>query len=358
MRSFIFTKEKSWVDQWDGYIKDHPKGSHLMLSDWLQSYINYGFEYELGLVIENQSIVGGCGIIIAKFSLFKFYIIPHGPIFNEDYENYLEEHLEQLKQRAKHIGSCYMQFSLPISSNKKIKKHVIQHEAKNSVLKLFKQGRQFSYIYSSYGLNWVDINGYKDAEAFLETLTPKVRRNIRLPYNKKVKVSFATELHIIKKGYDVILENANYGNYSVRPFNEFKNTIIKLIEKNQAYFIICEFEGIIRASGFFVVSNGFITNITGGVLRDKPDLKLGYMLQWEMIKKSFEHQFEGYNISMGGSLGVQDFKSKFGAEAVKYENPHYYLILIPFYYHFYKFFNTRLKPYKHKVAKLLSQFKG
>ena len=31
--------------------------------------------------------------------------------------------------------------------------------------------------------------------------------------------------------------------------------------------------------------------------------------------------------SMGGSLGVQDFKSKFGAEAIYYEEPHHYLIL-------------------------------
>ena len=43
-----------------------------------------------------------------------------------------------------------------------------------------------------------------------------------------------------------------------------------------------------KAAGFFVRSGGYITNITGGVLREKPDIKLGYMLQWEIIKKSFE----------------------------------------------------------------------
>ena len=45
--------------------------------------------------------------------------------------------------------------------------------------------------------------------------------------------------------------------------------------------------------------------------KEKPDLKLGYLLHWELIKKSYELGYKGYNISMGGSKGVMEFKAKF-----------------------------------------------
>ena len=81
------------------------------------------------------------------------------------------------------------------------------------------------------------------------------------------------------------------------------------------------------------------------------------MLQWEMIKKSFEQGYNGYNISMGGSLGVQDFKSRFGAEQIFYENPHYHFVLNGFNFNLFEFFDRHLKPHKSRISKLLSSLK-
>ena len=174
---------------------------------------------------------------------------------------------------------------------------------------------------------------------------------------KSAKAYFVTDIESIEKGYHVIQENAKQAGYAVRSFTEFKNTIDQLIKKKHAYFVICKINGAIKAAAFFIETSGYITNIMGGVIREKPDIKLGYMLQWEIIKKSFENGFLGYNISMGGSPGVQDFKSKFKAKPVYYENPNYYLILKPFNFKIFKFLNTFLNSNKTVFSKILSHFK-
>jgi lipid II:glycine glycyltransferase (peptidoglycan interpeptide bridge formation enzyme) len=357
MMTYIFTKEKEWLEKWDNFVSNNPKGSHLILSDWLKSYKSYGFDFEIGLVLDNDQIVGGYGAIIPKFLFFKFYIIPHGPVYNDNHNRYLENHIFEIKRRAKSQGTCYLQLSMPISSDKKIAKYVYKEDVRKTLGTLLKSGKQFSYVYATYGINWVDLYRFKNSDLFLEQLTPKVRRNIRMPYNKGAKVNFVTDIAAIEIGYDVIIENAKQGNYSVRTFSGFKNTIFELVSKKQAYFIVCEVENEIKAAAFFVLNSNYITNITGGVIREKPDIKLGYMLQWEMIKKSFELGLEGYNISMGGSSGVQDFKTKFGAESISFEDPHYHIILKPLHYKIFKIFDTYLKPYKAQISKLLARLK-
>ncbi len=60
---------------------------------------------------------------------------------------------------------------------------------------------------------------------------------------------------------------------------------------------------------------------------------------------------------MGGSSGVQNFKTKFGAETICFEDSHYHLILKPLHYKMFKIVNTYLKPYKAQISKLLARFK-
>lgn len=352
--TYIFTKETTWLKKWDYFVLNNPKAGHLLYSDWLRSYESYGFDFEVSLVVEDGEIVGGCGVIIPKFLVFKFYIIPHGPIYAEGYFQLFQEHLSRIKQRAMSVGVCYLQLSMPVSSNQSVVNYTYSKEIIHTINSVLIPGKQFPYVYTTYGLNWINITGFENAESFLSHLTPKVRRNIRMPYNKGAEVSFVSDAATIKAGYDVIIANAKQLQYSVRSYNEFKNTILELVAKKRAYFLVCKVAGEIKAAGFFVLSSEYITNIMGGVLREKPDIKLGYMLQWEMIKKSFELGHQGYNISMGGSPGVQDFKSKFGAETIAFEDAHYHLVLKPLAFKLFKYFDKHVKPHKAKVSKLLA----
>ncbi len=357
MTKLIFTTDAKWLDKWDAFLLQHEKASHLILSDWLKSYRSYGFNFEVGIVLENDKIVGGFGAVIPKVLFFKFYIIPHGPIYNDGYEHLFKNHLDEIKTQAKSQSCCYLQLSLPISSDPKVKQRAYLPSQISFVQSMMNPGKLFNYVYASYGLNWVDLSPFQNSEECLEQLTPKVRRNIRMPYNKKASVAYAREMSEIEKGYEVISENAKLANYSVRAFSEFKTTIYNLIQKDLAYFVICKVDDQVKAAGFYVKSGNCITNITGGVLRMKPDIKLGYMLQWEMIKRSFELGYNGYNISMGGSKGVQEFKARFGTETISYENPHYHLILKPKYFKMFRLFDIYLKPYKSKISRILTKLK-
>ncbi|HEU4495853.1 MAG TPA: hypothetical protein VFR70_02260, partial [Flavobacterium sp.] len=91
--------------------------------------------------------------------------------------------------------------------------------------------------------------------------------------------------------------------------------------------------------------------------KEKPDLKTGYLIHWELIKKSFELGFSGYNISMGGSKGVVEFKSKFNTSAIHFAEPHYHLILKPLIFKIYTILNSIFAKNKKTISVLMKRFK-
>jgi len=353
----IFTKDKEWLKKWDDFVVATDMCSHLNLSSWLKSYQSYGFDFEVALLLDNDKILGGYGAVIAKSFFFRFYIIPHGPIFTENHQDNLEKCLKQIQSRASNLKCCYCQFSLPKSSNPLLKDKSYHPNSIDLSQLDFVPGKLFNYVYCSYGINWVDFGESKDSEEFLATLTSKVRRNVRMPYNKGAMPKSVQQITEIREGYRTIEENARRGNYAVRNINDFEPTISELVKNNHAYVINVHQENEVKACILLVKSGNHLTNVTGGVLRSKPDIKLGYMLQWEAIKTSFKLGHKGYDISMGGSDGVKEFKARFGAETITFEDSHYHYIIKPKLFKIFSFMDKNLKPYKNQISKLLSKFK-
>jgi|26BtaG_2_1085354.scaffolds.fasta_scaffold00136_6 lipid II:glycine glycyltransferase (peptidoglycan interpeptide bridge formation enzyme) len=353
----IYTRDKEWLKKWDAYVAETPRASHLMLSDWLKSYNSYGFDYEIGIVIENKKIIGGFGAVIPKVLFFKFYIIPHGPIVDKGYEHYIEMVLKDLYLRAKELRCCYAQVSLPISNNNKIGDHVFNPAEVKFLPNNFKSGKLFNYVYCSYGLNWMDFTEHPNPDSYLKALSSKVRQYVRLPYKKNTEIINVTSETELKKGYSVFEFNAKEIGYEIRAFEDVKNSILGLIDSNQAYFLNIHIDGVVKASAFYIMAGGYTTNVLAGVIKEKPDLKLGYMLQWEAIKRSFDLGYKGYNISMGGSDGVKEFKKRFGAEAMFYEDSHFHAILKPLKFNIYLKFEKYMKPYKSQISRVLSKFR-
>jgi len=353
----LFTKDMEWLEKWDVYLASNPRGSHLILSDWLKTYNSYGFDYELGIFIEDDIIIGGFGVVIPKILFFKFYIIPHGPIVNKGCETHLDFISEEINLRAKDLNCCYAQLSLPVSKNSKIKDHVFHP----SEIKVFDQkwtnGKLFDYVYSSYGLNWMDFTDTADPETYLQTLASKVRQYVRLPYKKDTKIITVTDEEELKKGYHIFQLNANEFGYKIREFKDVKRSILELVNSDKAFFINIYVDDTVKASGFFIIAGNYITNVMAGAIKEKPDLKLGYMLQWEAVKKSIDLGFVGYNISVGGTDGVKAFKQKFGANATYYEEPNYHKVIKPQIFKVYLSLEKYIKPYKSIVSNYLSKFK-
>lgn len=355
---FIATKEQDWLNRWDEFVFNSPKGSHLVYSDWLQSYQSYGFDFEICLILDdNDTILAGYGAVIPKALIFKFYIVPIGPIVMDCSAVALNTLFNQLENRARKLKCAAAQISIPYSNNENIKSYVYQSGLFDSYLRNFKQGKCFDYVYTAYGLNWIDLTKFKSSIDYLNSLTPKVRRNIRIPYNKGLNCLEAVTMNEIKLAYHVIEENAQQAKYNVRSFKSIQNTLFNLIVKQKAKMLLIKDNDEIMAAGFFILTKKGYTNIMGGAKRTKPDLKLGYMLQYEIIKESFKISRPSYDISMGGSFGVQEFKSRFLAENITFENPHFNLVISSFKYKIFKHFNSKIKPFKTKISQFLQVLK-
>lgn len=351
---FLFTKDNDWLQKWDDFLITENRASHLLYSDWLQSYKSYGFDFEVCIGVENEKIVGGFGAVIAKSLFFKFYIIPHGPIVTSGFENQLDTIINKIKIRAKEKGCCFAQYSLPISNETEIKDKTFLPETINLI---GKKGNLFKYVYSNYGINWVGFTTTNSSEELLIQMTSQVRRNINLSYKNNAEIIFATTEEECKLAYKSIEDNALEGNYAVRSFEDFKETILSLVTKRKAHLLYVKVDNEIKGAGFAVNCGNCLTYISGGTKKERPDLKLGYLIHWEFIKKSYELGFKGYNISMGGSKGVVEFKAKFNTKAIHFVDPHRYIILKPLIFKIYLILNSIFVKNKKTISVLLKRFK-
>ncbi|MCK0125033.1 aminoacyltransferase [Gelidibacter sp. F2691] len=356
MRKFIFTKEDSWLKKWDAFVFENSKGSHLLYSDWLTSYTSYGFDFELGLVLDGDTIIAGCGVVIPKFLFFKFYIIPHGPVFENAHISCFNDFLIKIKERAQLLKCCYVQFSLPLSDNDVISKQSYLPVQFNLNDTNFKSGKLFNYVYCSYGLNWLSMSKMEDDEELLKSLKNHARRNIKASYNNNLLLSQATDKEAIKAAYEVVEINAQNAGYKVRKYEHIKQAIITLINNGTGLFLVAHKNNRVLGSAFFIRTKYSLTYIFGGTLKDMPSLRVGYFLHWEAIKLANNYNL-GYNISMGGSKGVLRFKSQFNTKQIFYQSPHHYMILNKSVFNTFIIIEKHLKHHKGNLANILSKFK-
>jgi len=225
----IYTKDKDWIDKWDTFININDKGSHLLVSDWIKSYQSYGFDYEFCIGVENNIIVGGYAAVIAKALVFNFFIVPYGPIVTDGFENRLNELISTVPDRAKYYNSCYCHITLPFSTV--TNNHIYNILPELSALNNAKAGHVFKYVYSSIGLNWIDLKGF-DAESKIMTLKTAVRRNIRNSNRKGLILEVLDSNVKLEIGYRLFIENSSLANYSIREFDDIKESIFALQEKS------------------------------------------------------------------------------------------------------------------------------
>ena len=351
----IYTKDEDWLMKWDAFVMQENTADHLLLSDWVKSYQSYGFDYEFCLGIENNTIIGGYAAIVAKVWLFKFYIVPYGPIVAAGFDGELNSLIKKVPERATYYKSCYCHITLPFSKDSN--PHVYPILEKLSALNNANDGHLFKYVYSSNGLNWIDLNGFSNAEEKILTLNPTVRRNIRNSYRKGLVLVDMDTNEKLEKGYQLFIENAKLGNYSIRDWNDCKGSLITLLNKGGLKMLGAYKNGELKGAILLVESGNYFTYVLGGSKKEVPDLRTGDFLQWEAIKLSIDKGFDGYNISLGGSKGVMDFKNSFNTAPILFEESKQHWILQPFYFKLFLFLEKSMRPFKKQISKILSRVK-
>ena len=353
----FFTTDKQWIEKWDDFLKHESRGTHLQNSNWLNTYKSYGFSVELFIMVDNdKQILGGFMAVIAKKAFFKFYIIPQGPIVKVSQDFNLETCFQQIYLRSKKLKCCYVQFSIPISNNLLIYKYVYSDVVREYIPKSFSSGKKFKYIYAGYGMNWIDLTEFKEFEAYLSNLKLQVRRNIKLAYNRNESVEYLSKNSTkeeLKAIYNLVTLNAQQFNYVTRDFNELGSDLSSLLEKGLGVFQRITNNSEIVSSGFSYRNKDHLVYLFGGTIRMKPDTKAGYLIHASNIKTSIEKGLPGYNISMGGSDGVKDFKVKFGSQEIMFDEPHYYCIHNNLLFAIFQGLDKHLKKYKGLISKYL-----
>ncbi len=351
----FYTKDQYWLDKWDAFVIKEDRGSHLLLSDWVKSYESYGFEYEFCIGVENDRIVGGYAAVIAKTLVFKFYIVPYGPIVAQGFENKLNELIKTVPKRAIYYNSSYCHVTLSFSTVSN--EHTYNLKTKLSALNKVKEGHLFKHVYSSNGLNWIDLKEFSDAESKMLTLNPSVRRNIRNSYRKGLVLEDMNSIEKLEKGYRLFIQNSKLGNYSIRAWDDIKESLIALLDKGVLKMLGAYKDGELKGAILLIESGNYFTYVLGGSKKEVPDLRTGDFLQWEAVKISINKGFDGYNISLGGSKGVMDFKNSFNTVPIKFEQSKYHWILKPFYFRVFLFVEKSMRPFKKQVSKILALIK-
>lgn len=355
MINYFTTKEDSWLKQWDVFVMTHLKGNHLQYSHWIQSYLSYGFDYEIGLAVQDDKIIGGYAAVIAQKIGFKFYCISNGPLFEEAIPNLAEDLIVMAKKSAQEKKCCCLQVSVSAASQSS-HQHIYPATVLDPIFKEGAFGKPFPFVFSANGLNWVDFEGVTIKEEFLQShIKTNVRRDIRSALRKEICVKAVTGSDEIEKAYRVFENNAKQHGYSIRAWSDFKETLMGLISTGTGVLLGAYHEQVLKGAVFLVKAGGYFTYIMGGTLKEKPDLLMGELLQWKALELSFDEHCNGYNISLGGSKGVVNFKNKFSPEVYSYQNNSYYWVLKPIPFKIYQKLYFYLKKYKPIIAKLISK---
>ncbi len=349
--NFFFTKEPSWLDKWDAFLQETERGLYNQLSDWIKSYKVYGFDYTFLLAVEKDTIVGGCGVVIAKFSLFKFFIVPSGPVFGVGFESHLDDFLLQLQTEAKRTNCCYFQLSLPYC-DENFSNYSLDSVSKTSTYFSGKEGISFKYVIPLQGMRLVDLSDENTYESVVKKYSSNNKRNLNKTKAIGLDFRFVTSDSEIEEGYQCFALNAIEKGYPLRSYASMKTTLRSYVDKNHAKMACCFLDDKIIGALYVLRCGQRFTYINGGVLKEFQHLNVSNFMHDKMIQYAIENGDKSYDLSVGGSKGVMQFKESFGSKLYLY-GPTRHWILKPFRFKIFLLMERYLKPHKVKIAQLL-----
>jgi len=360
MAKYTWTTHKDDLKAWDVFLKATARGHYSQLSDWLRSYESYGFGFELLLVKDdNNQIIGGLAAVIQKFAIVSLYSCSCGPILLESHDFLADELVERFKQRAKEIKATCCQINIPVlaQANLDIQPYCLPSEPSQSLVNS-KKGNVIKSVTAINGFRVVSIDHTSEdpKNDILRQFNTNTRRNIKKAYKNELTLAYAQTEQEIKEAYQIIEANASTQGYAVRAWSDFKETLIAMVNANVCLIAMCLKDQKIKGALILFEAGQRLTYISGGTIRETPDLKVGHFLHFEMIKLSIAKKYNFYDISVGGSRGVTKFKEGFGGVHVKFHEPSYW-VLNKTVFSMYSKLLPSLKKHKKKIANVLKFFK-
>lgn len=352
----FFTKEQHWQDKWDVFLQETDRGIYNQLSDWIKAYQVYGFDYVFYIITDNDKIVGGCGLVVAKFSFFKFLIAPCGPVLLQDYESLLDNSIKDFLDYAKKQHCCCFQINIPlIKENNNYNNTGLNHVASTSLFYEGIEGTKFKYVIPLYGMRIIDLDG-KTIEDVILKYSSNHKRKLKKSAEFNLEFKFVSAEHEIQEAYQCFVQNAKQKGYPLRSYDAVKDTLKSYIEKDFAKIAVCYFENRIVGAIYVMKCGKRFIYLNGGVLEAYQHLPISIYLHHEIIKYSISLDYKCYDISVGGSSGVVRFKEGFGSDLYNFENTRHW-ILSSYKFSMYLFVERKLKRHKQKIGGILFYLK-
>lgn len=344
-----------WV-AWDDFLQETPRGHYLQLSDWLKAYSIYGFKAVL-LIGKDEigNIVGGLGVVKAEIAFIKLFIVPAGPIIREGWEDTTEVFIREFYDYCKKSGATYAHINVPMLEQGEMPFSLpLNALPKSSIFYSGKEGIRFKNVATISGLRWVDLQEYdlEKQEVLLAALPAKTRRDIRASQRKEVYCYEVRELDQIKQAYSFIEISAKENGYVVRSWNDIADLIRNSTTKAYSTFFVANKNGEQKGAIWLIKCGKRYTYMTGGTKRETPDLLTGYILQWNALILSLREGFKGYDISVGGTSGVLQFKDSFGPTYYTFVSPRYW-VFKPLQFNIFNVFYNKLSRHKKAIATFL-----
>lgn len=351
IKSF-FTKDQEWLDKWDNYLQETERGLYNQLSGWIKAYDVYGFDYNFYLITDDNKIVGGCGMVIAKFSFFKFLIVPCGPVVEKSYEDQVEKCITDLANYAKEIRCCYFQINLPvINTGMGFHDYCLTKINTDSYFYSGKEGPKFKYVIPLYGMRIIDLY-QKSLYEIQKNFSSNHKRNLKKCTSFNFDFKLITSDDEIEAAYECFTQNAKQKGYPLRTFESIKNTLKEYIIKDFAKIGVCVYNEKIVGAIYVMKCGNRLIYLNGGVMKEYQNLPVSIYMHNEIIKYSIENQYKCYDVSVGGSEGVVRFKEGFGSTLISFKGTRYW-VYNSFLFSIYTVFDKRLKKHKQKISKIL-----
>ena len=213
-------------------------------------------------------------------------------------------------------------------------------------------------------INFVScVNGFREVpiyygdeidseESLFYTFTKNTRRDVRYSLKNNLSLKFAKSNKELKEAYLLLEENAKNQNYTIRPWSDFKNILISMVQDKVCIVPTCYHDGKLKAALIILNVGKRYTYLSGGSKREKPDLQVSRFLQFQILKLSIEKKYLFYDISVGGPKSVTRFKEGFGGEHRKFVESRYW-VEKNFFFWAYRNFSPLLKSNRIFISKLL-----
>lgn len=307
-------------DEWDSFQLESPRGHYGQLSTWLRSFRPFGgTERILAARDEQGEIVAGLGCIAWRKLGLEFWVAPAGPVVLAGNEELAATIVSAVSDAARETGAMALIIQPAVAQSGSLDKLLLP-AAYLPVGETLNTGRRLPGMAVGQ-LMWIDFSRASDGsqweEDLLASFSQHTRRDIRSALRSQLTCFEAQQPEEIREVYGVIEANGKAQGYSTRTWQEFGATLVEQVQKRQAMLVGVRSDHQLVGAHYGVLAGRRLSYIMGGTVRTDGSLKVGHFTHWMVIKKARERNLLGYDLTSGGTAGVNKFKMGFKPDVVK-----------------------------------------